>query len=40
MMPLAVNQQRMEETLAYQKKKKKELVKKDLDDYDLVKLKG
>ena len=38
MMPLAVNQQRMEETLAYQKKK--ELGKKELDDYDLAKLKG
>ena len=37
MMPLAVNQQRMEETLAFQKKK--ELGKNDLDDYDLAKLK-
>ena len=38
MMPLAVNQQRMEETLAYQKKK--ELRRKDVDDYDLARLKG
>jgi hypothetical protein len=36
--PLAVNQQRMEETLAYQKKK--EFGKKDLDEFDLAKLKG
>ena len=38
MMPLAVTQQKMEETMAYQKKK--ELGKKDLDDYNLAKLKG
>ena len=35
---LAVNQQRLEETLAYQKNK--ELGKKDLDGFDLAKLKG
>jgi hypothetical protein len=33
-----MNQQRMDETLALQKKK--ELGKKELDDYDLTKLKG
>ena len=33
-----MNQQRMGETLALQKKK--ELGKKELDDYDLAKLKG
>lgn len=37
MAPLAVNQQRMEETLAYQKKKD---PKKDLGEFDLEKLKG
>ena len=38
MAPLALNQQRIEETMAYQKKK--ELGKKDLYDFDLAKLKG
>jgi hypothetical protein len=38
MAPLALNQQRMEETMAYHKKK--ELGKKDLDEFDLAKLKG
>ena len=38
MIPRAMNQQRMDETFALQKKK--ELGKKDLGEYDLAKLKG
>ena len=38
MMPLATNQQRMDKAMALQRKK--DLGKKELDDYDLVKLKG
>ena len=37
MTPLAMHQQRTEETIAYQKKK--EPGKKDLDEFDLAKLK-